>query len=80
MAYSIRIKKEVINHVHQGMTVLEVSQMYNLSRNTVENWLKYPDKYLNETRTGLKCKLRHRPDGFAEQNGRGAERADTLTL
>ena len=54
MAYSIRIKKEVINHVHQGMTVLEVSQMYNLSRNTVENWLKYPDKYLNETRTGLK--------------------------
>ena len=28
----------------------------------------------------LSCKLRHRPDGFAEQNGRGAERADTLTL
>ena len=26
------------------------------------------------------CNLRHRPDGFAEQNGRGAERADTLTL
>ena len=26
------------------------------------------------------CKLRHRPDGFAKQNGRGAERADTLTL
>ena len=28
----------------------------------------------------IDCKLRHRPDGFAEQNGRGAERADTLTL
>ena len=54
MAYSLKIKKEVINHVHQGMTVLEVSQMYNLSRHTVDNWLKYPDKYLNETRTGLK--------------------------
>ena len=54
MAYSLKIKKEVINHVHQGMTVLEVSQMYNLSRNTIDNWLKYPDKYLNETRTGLK--------------------------
>jgi hypothetical protein len=26
------------------------------------------------------CKLRHRPDSFAEQNGRGAERADTLAL
>ena len=28
----------------------------------------------------LQCKLRHRPDSFAEQNGRGAERADTLAL
>ena len=28
----------------------------------------------------LKCKLRRRPDSFAEQNGRGAERADTLAL
>ena len=28
----------------------------------------------------LKCKLRRGPDSFAEQNGRGAERADTLTL
>ena len=54
MAYSLKIKKEVINHVHQGMTVLEASQMYNISRHTVENWLKHPDKYLNETRTGLK--------------------------
>ena len=26
------------------------------------------------------CKLRYKPDGFAKQNGRGAERADTLTL
>ena len=32
------------------------------------------------TKPVYKCKLRHRPDGFAEQNGRGAERADTLTL
>ena len=46
MAYSLKTKKEVINHVHQGMTVLEVSQMYNLSRNAVDNWLKHPDKYL----------------------------------
>ena len=27
-----------------------------------------------------RCKLRYKPDGFAKQNGRGAERADTLTL
>ena len=54
MAYSLKIRTEVINLVHQGMTVLEVSQMYNLSKHTVDNWLKYPDKYLNETRIGLK--------------------------
>ena len=54
MAYSLKIRTEVINHVHQGMTVLEVSQMYNLSKHTVDNWLKHPDKYLNETRIGLK--------------------------
>jgi len=54
MAYSKKIRTEVINHVHQGMTVLEVSQMYNLSRNAVDNWLKHPDKYLSENRTGLK--------------------------
>ena len=54
MAYSLKIRTEVINHVHQGITVLEVSQMYNLSKHTVDNWLKHPDKYLNETRIGLK--------------------------
>lgn len=54
MAYSLRIRTEVTNHVHQGMTVLNVSQMYNISRHTVENWLKHPDKYLNENRTAHK--------------------------
>lgn len=54
MAYSLKTKNEVINHVHQGMPILEVSQMYNISRQTIGNWLKYPDKYLNEIRTGLK--------------------------
>ena len=37
----------------------------------------------NLRKTGIAyndCKLRHRPDSFAEQNGRGAERADTLAL
>ena len=54
MAYSLKIRTEVINHVHQGMAVLEVSQMYNISRHTVDNWLKHPDKYLNEARTARK--------------------------
>ena len=54
MAYSLKTKNEVINHVHQGLPILEVSQMYNISRQTIGNWLKHPDKYLNEIRTGLK--------------------------
>ena len=36
------------------MTILEVSQMYSISRQTIENWLKNTDKYLIENRTGLK--------------------------
>lgn len=54
MAYSLKIKNKVINHVHQGMPVLEASQMYNISCHTIKNWLKNPDKYLNKTRTGRK--------------------------
>ena len=34
----------------------------------------------SDLRKGIDCKLRHRPDSFAEQNGRGAERADTIAL
>ena len=54
MAYSLKTKNEVINQVHQGMPILEASQMYNISRHTISNWLKHPNKYLNETRTGRK--------------------------
>lgn len=54
MAYSLKIRTEVVNQVHQGMTALEVSQMYNISRNTVANWLKHSDQYLNENRTARK--------------------------
>ena len=34
------------------MTILEASRMYNLSRQTICNWLKHPDKHLCETRIG----------------------------
>lgn len=36
--------------------------------------------YTKDSGTMEICKLRYKPDGFAKQNGRGAERADTLTL
>ena len=52
MAYSLKTKKEVINQIRQGMTILEASRMYNLSRQTIGNWLKHPDKHLCETRIG----------------------------
>ena len=48
--------------------------------NELCDWLaKYNCNDVCMESTG-KCKLRHRPDSFAEQNGRGAERADTLAL
>ena len=37
-------------------------------------------KLLKNILSHCACKLRYKPDGFAKQNGRGAERADTLTL
>ena len=52
MAYSLKTKKEVINQIRQGMTILEASRMYNLSRQTIGNWLKHPDKHLCKTRIG----------------------------
>lgn len=54
MAYSLKTKNDVIDHVHQGMTIHDVSQMYNISRQTIRKWLKHPDKFLNKNRTGLK--------------------------
>ena len=50
----LKTKKAFVNQVHQGMSVSDVSKMYNISRCAVNNWIKHPDKYLDETRSGLK--------------------------
>jgi transposase len=53
MAYSIKIKQEVVDHIHQGMSIKTVSQMYNISRQAISNWLNSQDHYLSETRNAL---------------------------
>ena len=48
MSYSLKIKKEILDKKHQGMSLLKLSQMYNISRNTISNWLKSQDHYLGK--------------------------------
>ena len=54
MAYSIKIKKEVLDKVHQGMSVRAVAKMYMMDNHTIHNWLKSPDHYLGEVRAAHK--------------------------
>ena len=66
----------------KGTTVKKKGDAYYLYKRTSKRvpGKKYPqpvDRYLGKI---TPCKLRYKPDGFAKQNGRGAERADTLTL
>ena len=54
MAYSIKIKKEVLDKVHQGMSVRAVAKMYMMDNHTIHNWLKSPNHYLGEVRAAHK--------------------------
>ena len=53
MAYSLKTKHEVVDHVHQGMSINTVSQMYNISRHAIRNWLKSQDHSLGATHYSL---------------------------
>ena len=53
MAYSLKIKQEVVDHINQGMPIETVSQMYNISRQSINNWIKSQEHYLSETRNAL---------------------------
>ena len=50
MAYSLQIKKEVVEKIQQGMKIGKVAAMYGVSRQAINNWLRSPEKYLSETR------------------------------
>lgn len=53
MAYSLKIKQEVVDHINQGTPIKTVSQMYNISRQAINNWIKSQEHYLSETRNAL---------------------------
>ena len=40
MAFSLKVKKEVLEQVNNGMSVSEASRKYNVARTTISNWLK----------------------------------------
>ena len=44
MAFSLKVKKEVLEQVNNGMSVSEASRKYNVARTTISNWLKAPEK------------------------------------
>ncbi len=51
MAFSLKLRTEIVNQVRHGMTVTEASRMYNVARSTISNWLESPEVYLSESRT-----------------------------
>ena len=51
MAFSLKVKKEVLEQVNNGMSVSEASRKYNVARTTISNWLKAPENYLKEDRS-----------------------------
>ena len=50
MAYSLQTKKEVVEKIQQGMKIGKVAAMYGVSRQSIINWTRSPEKYLSETR------------------------------
>ena len=50
MAYSLQTKKEVVDKIHQGTNIAKVAAMYGVSRQSIINWTRSPEKYLSETR------------------------------
>lgn len=50
MAYSLKIRKEVVELVQRGKEIKEVSLAYNISPKTINSWVRLQDHYLGESR------------------------------
>ena len=46
MAYSNKIRQEVMKALSEGMTASKASQVYNISQQTINNWRKNPDRFV----------------------------------
>lgn len=47
VAYSNKVRAEVMKALSEGMSASKASQVYNISQQTINNWRKSPDRYLN---------------------------------
>lgn len=47
MAYSNKVRTEVMKALSEGMSGSKASQVFNISQQTISNWKKNPDWYLN---------------------------------
>lgn len=47
VAYSNKVRAEVMKALSEGMSASKASQVYNISQQTINNWRKNPDRYLN---------------------------------
>ncbi len=54
MAYSLKTRQEVLAQINQGATIKEASQMYNITQQTISNWLKSSSDCLTEAGTAHK--------------------------
>ena len=52
MAYSLKIRQEVVDLVQQGKKIKAVSLAYNISTETISCWVRSQDHYLGESRYG----------------------------
>ena len=50
MAFSLKVKKEILSLVNNGMSVSEASRKYGVARTTISKWLKDPENFLKEDR------------------------------
>ena len=47
VAYSNKVRAEVMKALSEGMSASKASQVYNISQQTINTWRKNPDRYLN---------------------------------
>ena len=52
MVYSNKFRKEVLQALASGMTMAEASVKFNISINSISNWKRDPEKYINHVSLG----------------------------
>lgn len=48
MAYSLQLRRQVLDQIHQGMNPSEAARLFGITDETARIWMKNPEKYLSE--------------------------------